>query len=102
MRRLIILYSFSIRMKTITDLQSSDVLEINGASYQVLKHFELWYDDSKKEMDMCVSLVPVDNPQMSATHRLIYVRERAEQRSFRKYDAKTDRFLEVTLESIQI
>ena len=87
-------------METIESLQNPDVMQINGLKYQVLKHFELWYDDIKEEMNMCIELTKSDDPQISACVRLIYVKERPSQVTLHKYDAAKDRYLPTQLNSL--
>jgi len=89
-------------MEQISKLENPTVISINGENYIVLKQKELFFDDIKKTMDMCVELVKESEPNLSPMFRLIYVRENLDRVKFYGYDAKIDRFIERNLESLEL
>lgn len=88
-------------MKSLEDLRNPDVITINGEQFQVLKHFELFFDDLKKELSMCVELTKCDSKNISSDVRLVYIKGHSDTVKLLKYDSKTDRFLESELNSLE-
>ncbi len=65
-------------MKSIKELQNSDIIIINCEKFQVIENTNIWYHTDRDELEMGIGLVKVGEINMTPTHSLHYIYEKTD------------------------
>jgi hypothetical protein len=86
----------------IKELKNPDMIQINGAKFQVAANKSLFFNTAKQELEMAVELVKVGDKVTTPDFRLTYTYERPDVVKFFEFNKKSNHWKEIPISDFRI